>query len=190
VWADATVSTSSKIDDLERKVNELTKKPEVRKDQKTSLEVTKNQINARYYKDGFFTDSKKLIPAIKSIEVFPGNTIKMTFVNGDTQVVTAQSVDSYDFEDGLLRCIAKEMIGKEGASVLSKLLAYATKFYENAEAEKERARKEKEEREAATARQRKRRNARWEKKRKKERDARIQEMAEAIVRAEEMKKNV
>lgn len=174
---------------LKEKVDELTKKPEVRVDQRSALEIT-NRVVAKYYKDGFFTTSKDLIPALKSIDVFNKNTIKMTFVNGDVQTATVQNGDPYFFEDGLLRCIVKEMIGKEGTAILGKLLSYATNFYEKAEADKARKAKEAEEKKVAEEKSRKKLKKHWEKKRAKEREARIQEMAEAIIRAEEMKKNV
>lgn len=180
---------SNRINKLETIVEGLTKKPEVRLDQRSTLEVTKNQINARYYKDGFFTDSKKLIPAIKSIEVFNETTIKITFVNGNTQTATVQSGDPYFFEDGLLRCIVKEMIGKEGTAILGKLLSYATDFYNKAEEDKRKTEEEKARKNAISEKRHKRQMARWEKRRAKEREERIQEMAEAIARAEEMKKN-
>lgn len=188
--SNCSTSTATITDLLKEKVDELTKKPEVRVDQRSSLEVTKTSVFAKFYKDGFFTDSKNLIPAIKSIDVFNKNTIKMTFVNGDVQTATVQNGDPYFFEDGLMRCIVKEMIGQEGTAILSKLLSYATNFYEKAEADKAKKAKEAEEKKAAEEKSRKKLKKHWEKKRAKEREARIQEMAEAIIRAEEMKKNV
>lgn len=183
-------STVSIVDTLKERVDELTKKPEVRADQRSTLEVTKTSVFARFYKDGFFTASKNLIPAIKSIDVFNESTIKMTFVNGDVQTATVQNGDPYFFEDGLLRCIVKEMIGKEGTAVLSKLLSYATNFYNKAENEKKKKTEEEARKKSVAEKNYKKLQKHWEKKRAKEREARIQEMAEAIFRAEEMKKNV
>jgi hypothetical protein len=183
-------ATSKVIESLLDTVEQSEKKPEVRVDQRSALEVKGKQILAKYYKDGFQTDSKNLIPAIKSIEVFNENTIKMTFVNGDTQTATVQGNDPYFFEDGLLRCIVKEMIGKEGTAVLSKLLSYATKFYDKAEADKRKKTEEEARKKAKSEKNYKKAKAHWAKKRAMEREKRIQEMAEAIVRAEEMKKNV
>lgn len=179
-------ATKGIIDTFESKIEELTKTPEVRADQRSSLEIT-NRVVARYYKDGFFTNSKDLIPAIKSIDVFNENTIKMTFVNGDTQTATVQSGDPYFFEDGLLRCIVKEMIGKEGTAVLSKLLSYATKVYKDAEADKKKKAEDEAAKKAIAEKNYQKAKKHWEKKRAKERENRIQEMAEAIARAKEMK---
>lgn len=170
-------------------IEEITKKPEVRAEQRSSLEI-KRRIVAKFYKDGFFTDSKDLIPAIKSVEVFNGNTVKVTFVNGNVQKSTAQKGDTFSLEDGLLRCIVKEMIGKEGTAVLGKLLSYAMDIYNKAEAEKKQKAEEEEKKRIAAEKNRKKLQKHWEKKRAIEREKRIQEMAEAIVRAKEMEKNV
>lgn len=183
VW-DSVATTSS----VKSVIEEITKKPEVRIDQRSSLEFVGRQVMAYYYKDGFRTDSKDLIPAIKSIEVFNNNTVKMTFVNGDVQKSTAQKGDAFSLEDGILRCIAKEMIGKEGSAILNKLVAYATKVYTDAEAEKKKKAEEEGKKRIASEKNYKKAQKHWAKKRAAEREKRIQEMAEAIVRAKEMKK--
>lgn len=185
VWD--SVATTSSVSSI---VNEITKKPEVRVEQRSSLNIGPHQISAYYYKDGFRTGEKNLIPAIKSIEVFNGNTVKVTFVNGDVQKSTAQKGDAFSFEDGVLRCIVKEMIGKEGNAVLGKLLSYATDVYNKAEADKKEKAEKEEKKRIAAEKNRKKLQKHWEKKRAMEREKRIQEMAEAIVRAKEMEKNV
>ena len=182
------VTTSASIGSLQSTIDALTRKPEVRPDQRSSLEVRGRQVSAYYYKDGFRTDSKDLIPAIKSIEVFNENTIKMTFANGDVQTATVQNGDPYFFEDGLLRCIVKEMIGKEGTAVLSKLLSYATKVYKDAEADKKKKAEEETKRKATSDKNYQKAKKYWAKRRAMERENRIQEMAEAIARATKMTK--
>lgn len=172
---------------LESTVEKLTKKPEVRVEQRSSLEI-KGRVVAKFYKDGFFTDSKDLIPAIKSVDVFNENTVKVTFVNGNVQKSTAQNGDAFSLEDGVLRCIVKEMIGKEGTAVLGKLLSYATDIYNKAEADKKKRVDEEEKKRITAEKNRKKLQKHWEKKRAMEREKRIQEMAEAIVRAKEMEK--
>ena len=183
-------SSAVTTDSVKSLIEEMNRKPEVRVDQRSSLKVGSRTVEAYYYKDGFRTTSKDLIPVIKSIEVFNENTIKMTFVNGDVQTVTVRGDDPYFFEDGLLRCITKEMIGKEGTAILSKLLSYATKVYEDAEADKKKKAEEEAKKKAKAEKNYKKAKKYWEKKRAIERENRIQEMAEAIVRAKEMKKNV
>ena len=175
------VSTVSSV------LEEITKKPEVRLEQRSALEINRRVV-AKFYKDGFFTDGKDLIPAIKSVEVFNENTVKVIFVNGNVQKSTVQKGDTFSLEDGLLRCIVKEMIGKEGTAVLGKLLSYATDIYNNAEAEKKRKAEKEEKKRVAAEKNRKKLQKHWEKKRAMEREKRIQEMAEAIVRAKEMEK--
>lgn len=182
------ISSASRVDTLESTIKEMTKKPEVRIEQRSSLEVGPRQVSAYYYKDGFRTDEKVLIPAIKSIEVFNNNTVKMTFVNGDVQKATAQKGDIFSLEDGVLRCIVKEMIGKEGSAVLNKLISYAVKTYNDAEADKKKKADEEEKKRIAAEKTYKKAQKHWEKKRAMEREKRIQEMAEAIVRAKEMER--
>ena len=180
-------SSVAKIASISSVIEEITKKPEVRPEQRSSLEV-KGRVVAKFYKDGFFTDSKDLIPAIKSVEVFNENTVKVIFVNGNVQKSTAQKGDAFSLEDGLLRCIVKEMIGKEGTAVLGKLLSYATEIYNKAEADKKKKTEEEEKKRITAEKNRKKLQKHWEKKRAMEREKRIQEMAEAIVRAKEMEK--
>lgn len=185
----STYKTVVTKDSISATIEEITKKPEVRVDQRSTLEITKRVV-AKFYEDGFFTNSKDLIPAIKSVEVFNENTVKMTFVNGDVQKVTVQNGDTFSLEDGLLRCMVKEMIGKEGSAILGKLISYAVKVYEDAEVEKKKKAEEDEKKRIASEKNYKKAKAHWAKKRAKERENRIQEMAEAIVRAKEMEKNV
>ena len=184
---DTVWDTVSTVSSIQSTVEKLTKKPEVRPEQRSSLEI-KGRVVAKFYKDGFFTDSKDLIPAIKSIDVFNENTVKVTFVNGSVQKSTAQKGDVFSLEDGLLRCIVKEMIGKEGTAVLGKLLSYAMDVYNKAETEKKQKAKEEEKKRIAAEKNRKKLQKHWDKKRVMEREKRIQEMAEAIVRAKEMER--
>lgn len=183
----ATATVTSTISDI---INTVTKKPEVGLDQRSSLNVGPRQISAYYYKDGCRTDEKNLIPTIKSIEVFNNKTVKITFVNGSVQTSTVQNGDTFSLEDGLLRCMAKEMIGKEGSAILNKLVAYAVKTYNNAEAEKKKKTEEEEKKRITSEKNYKKAKAHWAKKRAAERENRIQEMAEAILRAKELEKNV
>lgn len=184
VWSDTCT-----IDSLKTTIGEITKKPEVRADQRSSLEITKRVV-AKFYEDGFFTNSKDLIPAIESIEVFNKNTVKMTFANGDVQKSTAQNGDIFSLEDGIVRCITKELIGKEGTAILNKLVVYATKVYNYAEKDKYEKAIEEEKKRIASEKNYQKAKKHWAKKRAAERENRIQEMAEAILRAKEMEKNV
>lgn len=180
------VATTASISSI---IEEITKKPEVRPEQRSAIEITERVV-AKFYNDGFFTDSKDLIPAIAGVEVFNENTVKVTFVNGNVQTATVQKGDTFSLEDGLLRCIVKEMIGKEGTAILGKLLSYATDVYNKAEAEKKQKAEEEEKKRITAEKNYEKVKKHWAKKRAMEREKRIQEMAEAIVRAKEMEKNV
>lgn len=191
-WADlmtdikAYAVCDSTTSSIKSTIEEVTKKPEVRADQRSTLKVGPRQVSAYYYKDGFRTNEKDLIPTIKSIEVFNENTVKITFVNGDVQKSTAQNGDIFSLEDGIVRCIAKEMIGKEGSAILNKLVSYATKIYNDAEKDKYEKAIEEEKKRIASEKNYEKAKKHWAKKRAMEREKRIQEMAEAIVRAKAM----
>jgi predicted methyltransferase len=72
--------------------------------------------------------------------------------------------------------------------ILGKLLSYATDVYNKAEADKKKKAEAEEKKKLASEKNRKKLQKHWEKKRAMEREKRIQEMAEAIVRAKEMER--
>lgn len=170
------VATKSEVQELKTKLDNITKKPEVPVEQRTALKVENNQVIAKIYKDGFFKNNKYLMPAIKSVEAFNKNTVKITFVNGHTQIASVQGDDPYFFEDGILRCIVKEMIGEEGTALLAKLLKYATKVYDDGIKAEEKRKTEKAAKEAARENRWKRQQRRKARKQK----ARIEEISDAI----------
>lgn len=185
VYANEYASTD-RVSKLERMVEEKFAEPEVRLDQRTALDTSGKRIGAIYYKDGFTTGSKDLMPNIEKVEVYNENTIKITFANGDVQTATAQNGDEFSFETGTMICLMKEMLGKESSQILGKLIDYSAKVFNDAEKTKERKVQEEAEQLAAQKRQKERMDRRWAKKRAKERDARIQEMTEAIIRANDV----
>jgi hypothetical protein len=85
-------------------------------------------------------------------------------------------------------CLMKEMLGKEASQILGKLIDYTAKVYNDAERQKERKALEEAEQAEIKQRQRARWEKRWAKKLAKARENRIQEMAEAIIRANELSK--
>lgn len=177
---DTCVST---IDEVKRYVEERLAEPEVRLDQRTALNTNGQDIEAIYYDKGKKTGCKTLMSNIRSVEIYNECTIKITFKNGNVQTATAQGGDEFSFETGVMICLMKEMLGKESSQILGKLIDYAAKTYNDAE--KKKAKKALEEAERAEIRQRKRarQEKRWAQKRAKAKEDRIQEMAEAIVRA-------
>ena len=187
---DAYASTIDRVSKLEKIVEEKFAEPEVRLDQRTALDTSGKRIGAVYYKDGFKTGSKDLMPNIEKVEVYNENTVKITFANGDVQTATAQNGDKFSFEAGTMICLMKEMLGKEASQILGKLIDYSAKVFNDAEKAKERAALEEAERLAANKRKKARMDRRWAKKRAQEKEARIQEMTEAIVRANGVPGNV
>ena len=170
-------------------INDLLSEPEVRLDQRTTLDTTGKNIKVIYYDKGKKTGDKTIISNIKSVEVYNDNTLKLTFDNGDVQTATAQNGDEFSFETGAMVCLMKEMLGKESGQVLGKLIDYIAKVYNNAEKQKELKALEEAERAEIMARRRTRQEKRWAKKIAQARENRIQEMAEAIARANEILKN-
>ena len=164
------------ITSLTEKLNDITKKPEVPVEQRSALRVEKGNVYVDYYKDGFFKNYKQLMPAIKSVETFNNNTVKIVFSNGHIQTASVQGDDPYFFEDGILRCIVKEMIGQDGTAVLAKLLKYATKVHDDGVKAEEKRKKDKAEKEAIRERHWKRQQRRRARKEK----ARIEAMSDAI----------
>lgn len=168
---------------MESYIDEKLAEPEVRLDQRTALDTSCKRIKAIYYDNGRMVGEKELLSNIQSVEVYNGNTVKIVFVNGNVQTATAQDGDEFSFETGVMICLMKEMLGKESSQILGKLIDYAAKIFNNAERAKEKASLEAAERLVVQHRKKERMDRRWAKKRAKERDARIQEMTEAIVRA-------
>lgn len=178
-----TYASAARVLKVEKDLEKLLAEPEVRRDQRTALNTTGKRIEAVYYKDGFKTGSKDLIANIEKVEVYNENTVKITFANGDVQTATAQNGDEFSFETGAMICLMKQMIGKEASQILGKLVDYTAKIFNDAEKAKEKAAQEETERLAAQKRHKERMDRRWAKKRAQEKEARIQEMTEAIVRA-------
>jgi hypothetical protein len=188
---DTCVSVSTyrdEISSIKDYVENRLAEPEVRLDQRTTLNTNGQNIEVIYFDKGKRTGCKTVLPNIRSVEIYNENTIKITFKNGDVQTATAQGGDEFSFETGAMICLMKEMLGKEASQILGKLIDYTAKVFNDAE--KERALKEFEATEQAEAkkRQRARQEKRWAKKLAKARENRIQEMAEAIARANEMLK--
>ena len=173
----------SDITNLKEYIEDRLAEPEVRLDQRTTLDTTGKNIKAIYYDKGRKTGDKTLMSNIRAVEIYNNNTIKLIFDNGDVQTATAQGGDEFSFEVGVIICLMKEMLGKESSQIIGKLIDYAAKIYNDAEKQKARKALEEAEQVEIKQRQRARQEKRWAKKLAKARENRIQEMAEAIVRA-------
>ena len=176
-------ATTDEVQSIKDYIDEKLAEPEVRLDQRTALDTRFKHIDAIYYENGRKTGSKELMSNIKSVDVYNDNTVKIVFANGDVQTATAQNGDKFSFETGVMICLMKEMLGKEPSQILGKLIDYAAKIFNDAEKTREKTALEAAERLAVQQRNKERMDRRWAKKRAREKEARIQEMAEAIVRA-------
>jgi uncharacterized membrane protein len=170
--------TSDCIAVFEKKVEEITKTPEVRPDTNTKFDITYGKIYVKHYKDGFFKSERYLIPDITDVKVH-GSTVLVTFADNTKSVAVLDNEDDFNLEQGISICITKKLLGESGNAIYNKLIKRAFKVIKNNEkvaAKKEKEKAEAEQRKAAALK-------RHQKKQAKKREARIEEMAEAYVRA-------
>lgn len=171
-------ATTSQIDVLEKKINELTKKPEVRPETTTKLDIKNGKIYVKHYKDGFFESERNVISDIKDVEVY-GNTVLVTFADNTKTVAVLDKEDAFSLEQGISICITKKLLGKDGSSVYNKLIKRALKVKTNKEKDAEKAEKAKEE----AKRRKEAARIKHEKKQFKKREKEIETYKEAIIRA-------
>jgi hypothetical protein len=173
------VLTQSEVENI---VNEVIDKktPEVRPDTVTKLDVKHDKIYVKHYKDGFFKNERYLIPDITDVKVH-NKTVLVTFADNTSTVAVLDNEDKFNLEQGISICITKKLLGESGSSIYNKLIKRAFKVIKNNEkaaAKKEKDKIENEKRKAAALK-------RHQKKQAKKREARIEEMAEAYIRAVE-----
>lgn len=169
-----TNETSNKRIDKEEK-KELEVDPEV----KSTL--TKNERNgklvANFYKDGFKTSTKELIPDIKDVIVHNNCVVIVEFADGTSEKAVLHPYDEFSVEQGISICITKKLVG--GSSVYNKLIDRAIKIMINNDAEKTKRVKEEEAR-----KERKKRNDEKKARRKAaKREEYIETQKEAYIRA-------
>ena len=171
---------TSKIDMLEKKVEELTRKPEVRSDTTTKLDIKNGKISVKHYKDGFFKSERTIMPDIKDIKVY-NHTVMMIFVDGTKTVAVLDNEDKFNLEQGISICITKKLLGEDGSSIYNKLIKRALKVMKQKENEATKAENDKKE-----AKSRKEKAlARHMKKVAKRREEEIELHKEAFIRAME-----
>lgn len=167
-----------KIDILEKRIDELTKKPEVRPDTTTKLDVKNGKISVKHYKDGFFDSERFVISDIKDVTVY-NKTVLVTFADGTKTVAVLDSEDDFNLEQGISICITKKLLGKEGSSVYNKLIKRAFKVKEQNEKAVEDVKKAKE----AEKRRKELALVRHKKKMAKKREQEVEMYKEAIIKA-------
>lgn len=174
------VTVGSQINQLSELVEKLTKTPEVHPDTTTKLEVKNGKIYVKHYKDGFFKTERYLISDITDVKVH-NKTVLVTFKDGTKTVAVLDDEDKFSLEQGISICITKKLLGENGSAIYNKLIKRALKVKKQNEqdvAKKEKEKAEIEQRKALVLK-------RHQKKQAKKREARIEEMAEAYVRAVE-----
>ena len=155
------------------------KKPEVDPEVKSTL--TNNERNgklvANFYKDGFKTSTKELIPDIKDVIVHNNCVVIVEFTDGTSEKAVVHPCDEFSVEQGISICITKKLVG--GSSIYNKLIDRAIKIMINNDAEKTKRVKEEEAR-----KERKKRNDEKKARRKAaKREEYIETQKEAYIRA-------
>ena len=134
-WLKADVCTgtsvSSNIDQLEHRLDELERKPDVDPEVKSTLDVRGKTLCATFYENGFKTSAKDLIPDIKDVTVHADCVVIVDFVDGTTEKAVLHPDDSFSIEQGISICITKKLVG--GSAIYNKLVERALKVKKNNE---------------------------------------------------------
>lgn len=165
-------------------LNDLKKvlvKPEVALNTKSKLVECDDKLVAIYYKDGYKTGEKVIMPAITDLDVIQ-NTIIMRFADNTKMKATFDSEGVYSLEQGVSTCITKKLLGEEGSSLYNKLIEKALKVKKQNEEAAAKAQQEREE----TKRRKAKYQAQREKKKQRKREEAIAIQAEAYARAMRM----
>lgn len=133
-----------KIDVLEKKIEELTKKPEARPDTTTKFDIKNGKISVKHYKDGFFKSERTIMPDIKDVIVH-NHTVLVMFADGTKTVAVLDEEDEFNLEQGISICITKKLLGQDGSSIYNKLIKRALKVKKQNEKAAEKAEKDKKE---------------------------------------------
>ena len=159
-------------------ITENDKKPEVDPEVKSTLtKNNKDKLCATFYKDGFKTSTKELIPDIKDVIVHNNCVVIVEFTDGTSEKAVLHPCDEFSVEQGISICITKKLVG--GSSVYNKLINRAIKVMINNDVEKTKKVKEEEAR-----KERKKRNDEKKARRKAtKREEYIEAQKEAYVRA-------
>lgn len=92
------------------------------------------KLYATFYKDGFKTSKKALIPDIKNVIVHNNHVVIVEFVDGTSEKAVLHPEDQFSVEQGISICITKKLVG--GSSIYNKLIDRAVKVMINSDAER------------------------------------------------------
>ncbi|MGN0317766.1 MAG: hypothetical protein ACI4E1_07545 [Lachnospira sp.] len=135
------------------------------------------ELYAKFYKDGFRTSEKELIPDIKNVIVHNNHAVIVEFADGTTEKAVLHPEDSFSVEQGISICITKKLVG--GSSIYNKLIDRAVKVMINSDAERTKKKIEEEAR-----KERKKKNDEKKARRKAaKREEYIETQKEAYIRA-------
>lgn len=144
VSLDDCVANKASVDTVCDRLNALEKKPDVDPEVKSTLEVYGNKLRAIFYKDGFKTSTKELIPDIKDVIVHNNCVVIVEFTDGTTEKAVLHPEDKFSLEQGISICITKKLVG--GSSIYNKLMERALKVKADNEAAKAKCAAEEKER--------------------------------------------
>lgn len=109
--------------------------PEVDPEVKSTLtKNNKGKLVANFYKDGFKTYTKELIPDIKDVIVHNNHVVIVDFVDGTSEKAVLHPEDQFSVEQGISICITKKLVG--GSSIYNKLIDRAVKVMINRDEER------------------------------------------------------
>ena len=159
-------------------ITENDKKPEVAPEVKSTLtKNNKGKLVANFYKDGFKTSTKELIPDIKDVIIHNNCVVIVEFTDGTSEKAVLHPCDEFSVEQGISICITKKLVG--GSSIYNKLINRAIKVMINNDAEKTKREQEEEAR-----KERKKKNDEKKARRKAaKREEYIETQKEAYIRA-------
>lgn len=122
----ATIKADS-YDDIVGAIHKIQKeKPDVEPEVKSTINLIGNKLFAYFYKDGFKTSQKELIPDIKDVTIHQNHVVIVEFVDGTTEKAVLHPDDKFSIEQGISICITKRLIG--GSAVYNKLIDRAMKI--------------------------------------------------------------
>ena len=123
----------------------------------------------------FYYDINSCLSKIVSVNVIKeGKVISCKFADGDEQKAVCDDQDHYSLENGIAVCVAKHAMG--GSSAYNRAIRQGVRVFE----EQEKKKADLEERKRIEENHKRKHDRYIERKRKRARDARIQEMAEAF----------
>ena len=102
------------------------KKPDVAPEVKSTLDVRGKKLYATFYKDGFKTSSKELIPDIVDVIVYNDKAVAVEFADGTTEKAVLHPDDKFSIEQGISICITKKLVG--GSAIYNKLIERVLKL--------------------------------------------------------------